>query len=412
MSKKSIILMFAYVGVVTGAGLASGQELLQYFVSLGIPGLIGISVVGILHVLFGGILLQLGSHYLASDHSEVFSEITSDFVGKFMDLALIFTCFTIGFVMIAGAGSNLSQAFGTPSWLGQVICASLIIVVGMQDFEKVSKIIGSFTPLIFVFTLIGSVYTFLNFNPNWSYLDNVATSLPSNFKSVTFSVLNYYGMCLMSGVSMGFVLGGEELDPREAGIGGLLGGAIAGLLGILISFTLFIRVDELGQLDIPMLYVITDIHPILGVAMAIIIFGMIFNTGISLFYALARRFSNGEEKRFKILLISLTLIGFVVSFGGFKKLVSVFYPIIGYVGIMMMILLVVSWYRERRSIKYEKYKRLGISHYMRKKIDDNEEFTKEDEKKLEKLIDRSHVDNDQIEQMAEDYIQSELDIEQ
>lgn len=412
MSKKSIILMFAYVGVVTGAGLASGQELLQYFVSLGIPGLLGVGIVGILHVLFGGILLQLGSHFLASDHAEVFSEITSDIIGKFMDIALIFTCFTIGFVMIAGAGSNLNQAFGTPTWLGQVICASLIIIVGMLDFEKVSKVIGSFTPIIFIFTLIGSIYTFLNFSPNWSYLDNIATSLPSNFDSVIFSVLNYYGMCLMSGVSMGFVLGGEELDPREAGIGGLLGGAIAGLLGILISFTLFIRIDEVGRLDIPMLYVISDIHPILGILMAVVIFGMIFNTGISLFYALARRFSNGKENRFRLILIALTLIGFAVSFGGFKQLVSVFYPIIGYVGIMMMVLLVVSWYKERSSIKYEKYRRLGISHYMRKKIDENEEFTKEDKKKLEKLIDRSNIDNEQIEQMAEDYVQSEIDSEE
>ncbi|MDU4026658.1 MAG: hypothetical protein E7H32_08280 [Anaerococcus sp.] len=36
MNKKSLVIMLAYVGVVTGAGLASGQELLQYFVSLGI----------------------------------------------------------------------------------------------------------------------------------------------------------------------------------------------------------------------------------------------------------------------------------------------------------------------------------------------------------------------------------------
>ena len=36
MNKKIITIMLAYVGVLTGAGLASGQELMQYFVSLGI----------------------------------------------------------------------------------------------------------------------------------------------------------------------------------------------------------------------------------------------------------------------------------------------------------------------------------------------------------------------------------------
>lgn len=411
MNKKSLVIMLAYVGVVTGAGLASGQELLQYFVSLGVPGLIGAGVVGLLHTLIGGVLLQLGSHYMATDHSEVFGEITNKYLSKFMDYSLIFTCFIIGFVMIAGAGSNLNEAFGIEKWIGQVICASLIIIVGMLDFEKVSKIIGSFTPLIIIFTLIGSLYTFFNFRPNWSQLNNIAVQLPSNFNSVLFSTFNYYGMCLMSGVSMGLVLGGEELNTMDAGIGGLLGGAIAGILGILITFTLFIRVEEVGSLDIPMLYIVEDIHPILGILMSLVVFGMIFNTGISLFYALARRFSNGEEKRFRMMLVTLTLIGFVLSFGGFKKLVSIFYPIIGYVGTLMIVVLVAAWYKERSAIKYESYKRLGISHYMRKKVDDNEEFTKKDKKKLEKLIDRSNVDNEQIEEAAEEAIRNELENE-
>lgn len=411
MNKKSLVIMLAYVGVVTGAGLASGQELLQYFVSLGIPGLIGAGVVGLLHTLIGGVLLQLGSHYMAIDHSEVFGEITNKYMAKFMDYSLIFTCFVIGFVMIAGAGSNLNEAFGIKKWIGQVICAALIIIVGMMDFDKVSKIIGSFTPLIIIFTLIGSLYTFFNYHPDWNQLNSIATQLPSNFNSVIFSTFNYYGMCLMSGVSMGLVLGGEELNTTDAGIGGLLGGAIAGILGILISFTLFIRVEEVGKLDIPMLYIIEDINPILGILMALVIFGMIFNTGISLFYALARRFSKGKENRFRIFLVVLTLVGFVLSFGGFKELVSIFYPIIGYVGILMMIVLVAAWLKERSAIKYESYKRLGISHYMRKKVDENEDFSKKDEEKLEKLIERSNIDNEKMEEAAEEFVRSEIETE-
>ena len=409
MNKKTTVIMLAYVGVVTGAGLASGQELMQYFVSSGKAGLIGSGIVGLLHMLIGGVLLQLGSHYMATDHSDVFGEITNKYMGKFMDFSLIFTCFVIGFVMIAGAGSNLNEAFGIKKSIGQVICSVLIIIIGMLNFEKVSKIIGSFTPLIIMFTLIGSLYTFFNYHPNWNEVNTIARKLTSNFDSIILSTFNYYGMCLMSGVSMGLVIGGEELNTKEAGIGGFLGGAIAGILGILISFTLFIRVEEVGKLDIPMLYIIEDINPILGTLMGLVIFGMIFNTAVSLFYALARRFSKGEEKRFKGMLVLITLLGFVLSFGGFKELVSIFYPIIGYVGIVMMVLLVSAWYKERRAIKYESYKRLGISHYMRKKVEENEEFTKKDEKKLKKLIERSRIDNEQIKQAAEEYIRSELE---
>lgn len=411
MNKKTITIMLAYVGVVTGAGLASGQELLQYFVGLGLKGIVGISMVAILHMLIGGLLLQLGSHYLANDHSEVFDEITNKFISKFMDLSLIFTCFVIGFVMIAGAGSNLNQAFGTPSVIGSIICTVLIIGVGMLDFEKVSKVIGSFTPFIIVFTLIGSIYTFTHYKPDWQAIAEIAQNLPSNFDTVGVSVLNYFGMCLMTAVSMALVLGGDELNTGEAGLGGLLGGLLVGILGILIVLTLFIRVDEVKGLDIPMLYIIEDINPILGKVMAAVIFGMIFNTAISLFYALARRFSNGDEKKFKILLVTLTLVGFALSFGGFKKLVSVFYPIIGYAGIIMLIVLVFAYFKEKSSIKYENIRRFAINHYMRKKLDDDMDYTKEDKKKLKRLINRSHIDNEDMKEKSKETVEEILENE-
>ena len=411
MNKKTITIMLAYVGVVTGAGLASGQELLQYFVGLGLKGIVGISMVAILHMLIGGLLLQLGSHYLANDHSEVFDEITNKFISKFMDLSLIFTCFVIGFVMIAGAGSNLNQAFGTPSVIGSIICTVLIIGVGMLDFEKVSKVIGSFTPFIIVFTLIGSIYTFTHYKPDWQAIAEIAQNLPSNFDTIGVSVLNYFGMCLMTAVSMALVLGGDELNTGEAGLGGLLGGLLVGILGILIVLTLFIRVDEVKGLDIPMLYIIEDINPILGKVMAAVIFGMIFNTAISLFYALARRFSNGDEKKFKILLVTLTLIGFALSVGGFKKLVSVFYPIIGYAGIIMLIVLVFAYFKEKSSIKYENIRRFAINHYMRKKLDDDMDYTKEDKKKLKRLINRSHIDNEDMKEKSKETVEEILENE-
>lgn len=409
MNKERLKIMLAYVGVLTGAGLASGQELLQYFVSLGKGGILGISLVGILHMVIGGILLILGSHYLATDHSDVFDEITNKFISKFMDFSLIFTCFVVGFVMLAGAGSNLNQAFGVNVNVGRVICALLIIIVGMMDFKKVSQVIGSFTPFIVGFVLIGSVYTFINFKPDWEILSAFATRLPANFDNVGFTVLNYFGMCLMTAVSMGLVLGGDELSSENAGWGGLLGGAIVGIMGVLITLTLFIRVEEVCDLDIPMLYIIEDISPILGFIMALVVFGMIFNTGISLFYALARRFSNDDERRFKIMLVTITGAGFVLSFLGFKKLVSIFYPIIGYIGIFMMGLLVFAYLKERSAIRRESMKRLGIRHYIRKKLDVDLDFTKKDQERLNKLIDRSHIDNDQIEEKTEETVQEAID---
>ena len=46
--KESIIVAFAFVGVVVGAGFATGQEIFQFFTSHGVYSISGIIVTGLL----------------------------------------------------------------------------------------------------------------------------------------------------------------------------------------------------------------------------------------------------------------------------------------------------------------------------------------------------------------------------
>ena len=75
MLKRILNISLAYVGVVIGAGLSSGQDLMQYFVSFGKWGIIGTIVLGIISVVFGKIIITLGSYFRSNDHSEVLSQM-------------------------------------------------------------------------------------------------------------------------------------------------------------------------------------------------------------------------------------------------------------------------------------------------------------------------------------------------
>ena len=90
MSKKYVSVAFAYVGVIVGAGLASGQDLLQYFLSFGAPGLIGIAALGVLNIIFGVVALQLGSYFRSGHHDDVFERITHPVVRRVIDVVLVF----------------------------------------------------------------------------------------------------------------------------------------------------------------------------------------------------------------------------------------------------------------------------------------------------------------------------------
>ncbi len=105
-----------YVGVVIGAGLASGQDLLQYSLSAR-RAWIGIAVLGILNIVFGVVALQLGSYYRSGHHDEVFERIALPLVRLTIDIIPFLRASAMGVVMFR-RGSEPNAKFGIPAWAG------------------------------------------------------------------------------------------------------------------------------------------------------------------------------------------------------------------------------------------------------------------------------------------------------
>ena len=368
MLKQILNVALAYVGVIVGAGLSSGQDLMQYFVSFGKWGILGAVILGILNAVFGKIIITFGSYFRSNDHFEVLSQIAGSITNKILDISLIICCFVVGFVMIAGAGSNLNQQFGMPFWSGALLCAVLIILVSFLDFEKITNVIGIFTPIIFIMIMIMAVYTF--------------ASQRFDFKEL------------------------ETIGVAEKG--GTLGGFIIGIIITVTTCILYANVKLATTVDIPMLAIAKQIHPAFAFVYALVIFGLIFNTAFSLFYALAKRFSSNQSKRFYPIMIGTVVVGYILSFMGFKKLVSIMYPILGYIGFIMLMVLLIGWIKERSNIRDEKFLRRKMIRLITKKYDDEQEYTKADKEKFQKLGEDSIVDTKSIKSDIKDLVKEQF----
>lgn len=77
---------------------------------------------GLLNVIFGRIIVTLGSHYQSSNHQEVLEQIAPPVINRIIDVTLIISCFVVGFVMVAGAGPIYSSSSGCPA--GQEFCSA------------------------------------------------------------------------------------------------------------------------------------------------------------------------------------------------------------------------------------------------------------------------------------------------
>lgn len=214
--------------------------------------------------------------------------------------------------------------------------------------DRVISTISSITPFLIIFVLMISISTLLFNDFSLQDLDPVAQDLPSTLPNWLVSALNYAAFNITFGASMIFVMGGEEENRKTAKLGGLIGGIGVGLLILLNNLSLFASIEQVSGYSLPMLELADNIHPIVGLLMAIGLFTLIWSTGISLFFSFASRFSEPGTKKFNIILIVSVLAGFGFSFFGFTNLISYFYPIVGYFGLFIIVVLIYGWFTSRK----------------------------------------------------------------
>lgn len=369
MVKRTVTMALAFVGLLVGAGFATGQEVIQYFISFGYAGLIGVVVASVIMIFAGAVIFQLGSYFLAPDHNTVFRNVTHPIVSKFLDVTTVLTLFAIGFVMLAGAGSNLEQQFGWDTWIGAVLMTALVLITGFLNVEKVTNVISAITPLIIVAILVALIITLFNLPEDFSTLNAAALELEPALPHWLLSAVNYTAMALMLGVSMILVIGGNESSTKAAFRGGLLGGVIFSLMLLALALVVFLNVEEVGALDLPLLGVFDAMHPAVGFVVSWIIYAMIYNTAIGMFYALAKRLTVNRPEKFRLVFVAVTLAGFVVSFLGFSNLLGWVYPVIGYVGMVMIAAMVVAWFKGQRLLKKEEKVRDRLTDLAEEKLD-------------------------------------------
>mgnify|MGYP006894303129 FL=1 len=408
MFKKALAISMAFIGLIVGAGFASGQEALQYFVAFGTDGIWGAVLASVFMTITGIAVLQLGSYYQATEHTAVLGRISSRVTSWILDIATVITLFCIGFVMFAGGGANLQQQFGLPTWIGATIMLVLVLLTGMLDVDKVSTVIGAITPFVIVFIVGATVWTLVTSNPDWTTLDLASSAVVTSLPNWWLAALNYVGLSIMTAVSMAIVIGGANLDTRAAGLGGLIGGFFFLLMLMLLVLALFVSVSTVGQEDMPVLALINGIHPVLGVIMTFVVFGMIFNTAIGMFYALGKRLTRGNPARFRPVFIVACLIGFGLSFFGFRDLVSYVYPVLGYMGILMLVVISVAWIRGREKVSTEGRRRLRARVLLARKLDPRKRYTRKNQRELQRLVKESNVPDKKFIEALEEDMTSEL----
>lgn len=347
---RIFILAGAFVSYILGAGTATGQEILQFFVSFGYYGIGGIIIATILHMWFGAYIMDTGMRLKADDSKEVFQYFTGKYIGTFFYwFAQIFMLIVFA-VMISGAGATVSEHFNLGIIPGRALMAVLVLITALLRLDTIIKILGIAGPIIVIFAIIVGTK-----NLDAVGLSNATTLLDEfNLSKATThwwqAGLVYSSFVML--VAMPFLanLGREEVRRKNVIISGIIGGLIM-LIGVFsIYIGILSNLESVHGKDIPTLFLANQISPFLAFSFSIILLIAIYTTAVGMLWTVATQFSKGNIKRYRIITIGLTIVGFFSGLLPFATIIDLVYPIVGYVGLILMVGMVYRQFINKGSI--------------------------------------------------------------
>lgn len=341
-------IAFTYVGTVIGAGFASGQEIFQFFSIFGINGLLGILLTIILYSVFGYIIMDLGRQLNSSSHIEIIDFAGGKYFGRIIDSIIIIFLFGSMITMFAGAGALLKQQLEISSMWGSLLMGMLTTLILLLG---ISGIIGSMNILVplLLFLIVGISIMFIGINPTSSYPISIPLSSSGLIHNWIFGAILYFSSNIIMAISVLAPLGVNGRNKKTIRRGSMLAGISLGTCAIVITLCLWGAIENIIHLEMPMLYIASQLHPILQLTYTLVLFLSIYTTAIGCSYGFISRIVKKNCRNSKFIIIGFMFFALLLSKIGFSNLVKYLYPIQGYAGLLVLICLL--WGRIKLFLK-------------------------------------------------------------
>ncbi|MBS5451173.1 MAG: hypothetical protein KHY83_01360 [Coriobacteriia bacterium] len=358
----------AFVAFMIGSGYASGQEIMQFFTAYGIWSIGGLIIALVLFSWLGKVLMNYGYRHRELTPEQMpdqsFRYYCGKYFGTFLAWFIPVFLFLVCVVMTSGAGATLAQYFGLPTWVGALGMCVLVFVTNLFGFRRIVDIVGALGPLTIIFSIVIAVFAIAS-NP--AGLANVA-SHADVFASMANATngaplwalagLLYVAFNMTGSVPFLTQTGATAASAREAKWGAIGGGILFVVAGLLMNLALLCYIDDVSQLEVPVLFLSDLISPVVSVIFAIILLDEIYSTAAPMMWTSVNRFAPEGTKLNKVVLagFSVLVLLIVLSPLSYGQLLGIVYPYTGYIGILFIICVIVRQCIER----YNRSKGLDI----------------------------------------------------
>lgn len=336
--KNVLKVVFVIIGTLIGAGFASGQEVYLFFFSYGMKGLIGILISSIII----GVVIYSTFNILNKYKINTYKDFLNILIPKNTKLKIIanfiiniFILITF-FIMIAGFGAYFEQEIGINRLVGSLILAIITFIVFMTSIKGVVKVNELIVPILIGFIFIIGIISIKDIHI--LNLENYV--IRTNYTNFALSAVLYSSYNSILLIPVLITLNNYVKNKKQIFYISFISAIVTMLLSVII-FLLLVRVDvDISKLEMPVVYVVSNMFKILRYIYGVIILGSIFTTAISLGVSFLQNTAKNKKGYTQISII-MCITSVIISKFGFSNLVSLLYPIFGYLGLIQILRLCV-----------------------------------------------------------------------
>jgi uncharacterized membrane protein YkvI len=317
------------IGTVVGAGFASGREIWQFFARFGTAGLFGLVFTVILLGVTTSRVFQIGLRLKTNSYREFLAYLMGPRWLAGGDLFFsLFLMLLVG-VMFAGSGAVFA-VLRLKRAVGVVLTGLLAVVVLSRGLSGMVKVNLCFIPLLFVFCVIITGATFCPGAVR-------AGPLPSASEGWLLAALQFTAYNVVLAVPVLLALAQAFPDPVALRLGSWSGSVILGVMAVLIHGALCANFRAVYQSALPLVVLAKQAHVMVFRVYILVLWGEMLTTLLANLYSVGQRLCGRGGWSFQSWTIILCLAGMAISYGGFARLIAIFYPIYGCLSLVLLV---------------------------------------------------------------------------
>lgn len=331
---KIFQIAVVFIGTIVGAGLASGQEIKEFFTSYGLISFLGIIICGFFYIILGSIISKISIKYQLNSYGEVIKIISPNFLGKLTGIITTLYLISSASIILAGSGALINQFFGIPKILGSLVMVLLALFFLLKDTEGLIEVNSFIVPTL-VITISILVLLYFLFCKDKASLNNLININPTK-KGITLSTILYFGYNTLCSLGVLVPISTKIKDSKTMSYGIALGSVGLILLSLAINFLLMINMPYINNYEIPLLFVAQPFGNVIQALLLVVIWLEMFSTEISDVYSISRTIDDTFNINFKKAIFIVILIALPISRIGFSKLISSLYPLFGLLSLIFI----------------------------------------------------------------------------